>query len=196
MVIITLWGIDRSVNPPEGTNTNVRRSTPASSTPATAVSAKGLEDTAFYNDVLLLSTNDVGGELERHTKSVREFHDDNSRRLADWPLEMTAASTHDTKRGEDARTRISVITELEDEWRQQVSRWITVNRHAHTDVAGVPAPDRNDEWMFYQALLGAWPAEHLDAPVPGTADNDLVERMRVFMREGDQGSQASHQLAL
>ena len=148
-----------------------------------AVSAKGLEDTAFYNDMLLLSTNEVGGELERRTKTVREFHEDNIRRLADWPLEMTAASTHDTKRGEDARTRISVITELADEWRQQVSRWMTVNRHAHTDVGGAPAPDRNDEWMFYQALVGAWPAEHPDAPVPGTADRELVERMRTFMRK-------------
>ena len=148
-----------------------------------AVSAKGLEDTALYNDVLLLSTSEVGGELERRTKSVREFHDDNSRRLADWPLEMTAASTHDTKRGEDARARISVITELEDEWRQHVSRWITVNRHAHTDVAGTAAPDRNDEWMFYQALVGAWPAEDLDAPVPAAADDDLVGRMRAFMRK-------------
>jgi len=148
-----------------------------------AVGAKGLEDTAFYNDVLLLSTNEVGGDLERRARSVREFHDENSARLADWPLEMTATSTHDTKRGEDARVRISVISELEDEWRQQVSKWIAVNRHAHTDVGGTPAPDRNDEWMFYQALVGAWPAERLDAPVPDTAGGELVERMHRFMRK-------------
>jgi (1->4)-alpha-D-glucan 1-alpha-D-glucosylmutase len=148
-----------------------------------AVSAKSLEDTAFYNDVLLLSTNEVGGDLERRTRSVQEFHDDNLARLADWPLEMTAASTHDTKRGEDARLRISVIPELEDEWRQHVSRWVSVNRHAHTDVGGTPAPDRNDEWMFYQALVGAWPAERLDVLVPASADCEFVERMRRFMRK-------------
>jgi (1->4)-alpha-D-glucan 1-alpha-D-glucosylmutase len=148
-----------------------------------AVSAKGLEDTAFYNDVLLLSTNEVGGDLERRTRSTAEFHDDNRRRLTDWPLEMTAASTHDTKRGEDARARISVIAELGDEWKQHVARWTTVNRAPHATAGPGMAPDRNDEWLFYQSLIGVWPPEPPDAIVPGAADPQLVERMRTFMRK-------------
>jgi (1->4)-alpha-D-glucan 1-alpha-D-glucosylmutase len=145
------------------------------------VVAKGLEDTAFYRDVLLLAANEVGGDLRYRTRSVAEFHAENQYRLSRWPYEMTTSSTHDTKRGEDARARIRVISERSDDWRQHVRRWTQMNADARGQAAGVPAPDRNDEWMFYQSLVGAWPAEPIEAPIPATAPEDFVERMTVFM---------------
>ncbi len=145
------------------------------------VVAKGLEDTAFYRDVLLLSANEVGGDLRYRTRTVAEFHAENIYRLSRWPYEITAGSTHDTKRGEDARARIRVIAERPDEWRVHVRRWSTLNSAAHTNSNGSSAPDRTDEWMFYQSLVGAWPAEAMDAPVPTTAPPDVVERLTAFM---------------
>ncbi len=145
------------------------------------VVAKGLEDTAFYRDVLLLSANEVGGDLRFRTRSVAEFHAENLYRLSRWPYEMTAAATHDTKRGEDARARIRVIAERPEEWRAQIRRWSSINEPARSLSQGLSAPDRLDEWMFYQALVGAWPAEALADPVPAAAPADLVDRMSVFM---------------
>lgn len=147
------------------------------------VVAKGVEDTAFYTDVLLLSANEVGGDLRHRSRSVAEFHKENQHRLARWPLEMTAGSTHDTKRGEDARARINVISELPDEWRTHVNRWSTINDPARTALQTTTAPDRNDEWLFYQALVGAWPAERMDAPIPEGASGEFLDRMQQYMRK-------------
>jgi (1->4)-alpha-D-glucan 1-alpha-D-glucosylmutase len=147
------------------------------------VVAKGVEDTAFYTDVLLLSTNEVGGDLRHRASTVEEFHRENVHRLTRWPLEMTAGSTHDTKRGEDARARINVISELPDEWRAHVMRWHAITGGARTSVADGLAPDRNDEWLFYQALIGAWPAEKLGAPVPQRASDEMLSRMQTYMRK-------------
>jgi (1->4)-alpha-D-glucan 1-alpha-D-glucosylmutase len=145
------------------------------------VVAKGVEDTAFYTDVLLLSANEVGADLHHRASSVEEFHSANLHRLARWPLEMTAGSTHDTKRGEDARARINVISELPEEWRAHVARWTAINEAARTRLADGEAPDRNDEWLYYQALVGAWPAEKLGAPVPAQASAEMLARMRGYM---------------
>jgi (1->4)-alpha-D-glucan 1-alpha-D-glucosylmutase len=147
------------------------------------VVAKGVEDTAFYTDVLLLSANEVGGDLRHRTRPVEEFHRENLHRLTRWPLEMTAGSTHDTKRGEDARARINVISELPDEWSTHVTRWSAINDGARTPRGDGHAPDRNDEWLYYQALVGAWPAEKLGAPIPTSAPMPFVERMRTYMRK-------------
>jgi (1->4)-alpha-D-glucan 1-alpha-D-glucosylmutase len=145
------------------------------------VLAKGLEDTAFYRDVLLLSANEVGGDLRYRTRSIAEFHADNAYRLSRWPYELTAGSTHDTKRGEDARARIRVIAEQPDEWRSAVRKWSTLTEGARTFRQGAGAPDRLDEWMFYQSLVGAWPAEAFDAPIASRAEPELAERMTAFM---------------
>jgi (1->4)-alpha-D-glucan 1-alpha-D-glucosylmutase len=145
------------------------------------VVAKGLEDTAFYRDVLLLSANEVGGDLRYRTRTVAEFHAENIYRLSRWPFEMTAGSTHDSKRGEDARARIRVIAERAGEWRAHVRRWSALNAAARTTSNGSSAPDRIDEWMFYQSLVGAWPAEPMDAPVPKAAPQEFVDRMTAFM---------------
>jgi (1->4)-alpha-D-glucan 1-alpha-D-glucosylmutase len=135
--------------------------------------AKGLEDTAFYRHNVLLSLNEVGGDPSRFGVSAAEFHELNRLRRQQWPYEMIATATHDTKLGEDVRTRIDALSELPEEWGREVSRWMRLARPARTIVEGDPAPDRNDEYRFYQALLGAWPPEGVTAP--------FVERMQAYM---------------
>jgi (1->4)-alpha-D-glucan 1-alpha-D-glucosylmutase len=143
------------------------------------VQAKGLEDTAFYRYNLLLSLNEVGGDPSRFGRSVAEFHEANARRLQDWPFEMLASSTHDTKLSEDVRARVNAISELPADWSREVSRWMRTNKNARTRIDGEPAPDRNDEYRFYQALVGAWPLDLLhDVRL---APSDLVERLQAYM---------------
>ena len=121
--------------------------------------AKGLEDTAFYRQNVLLSLNEVGGDPSRFGVSAAEFHELNLLRRHEWPFEMIATSTHDTKLGEDVRARIDVLSEMPDDWEREVSKWMRFNKAARTIVDGEPAPDRNDEYRFYQVLTGAWPAD-------------------------------------
>jgi len=135
--------------------------------------AKGLEDTAFYRHNLLLSLNEVGGDPSHVGMAAGEFHERNRLRQQDWPYEMLATATHDTKLGEDVRTRIDVLSEIPDEWGRDVSRWMRLAKSARTILDGEPAPDRNDEYRFYQALLGAW-------PVDGVSDT-FVERVQAYM---------------
>jgi len=136
--------------------------------------AKGLEDTAFYRYNLLLSLNEVGGDPSRFGVSAADFHDLNRQRRHDWPYEMIATSTHDTKLGEDVRARIDVLSEIPEEWDREVAKWMRLNKPARTIVDGEPAPDRNDEYRFYQALVGAW--------LPGdTASPEFVKRLQVYM---------------
>ena len=141
--------------------------------------AKGLEDTAFYRYNVLLSLNEVGGDPSRFGRSVEEFHDANAARAATWPFEMLATATHDTKLGEDVRARIDVLSEFPDEWSRQVSRWMRINKAYRTIVDGEPAPDRADEYRFYQALIGVWPP---DVPEDATqAPAGLVDRLCEYM---------------
>jgi (1->4)-alpha-D-glucan 1-alpha-D-glucosylmutase len=121
--------------------------------------AKGIEDTAFYRHNVLLSLNEVGGDPSRFGLLAAEFHEMNQLRRQDWPYEMIATATHDTKLGEDVRARIDVLSEIPEEWERHVSKWMRLNKGARTIVDGEPAPDRNDEYRFYQVLLGAWPAD-------------------------------------
>jgi (1->4)-alpha-D-glucan 1-alpha-D-glucosylmutase len=138
------------------------------------VHAKGLEDTAFFRYNLLLSLNEVGGDPERIGRSVDEFHDANARRLESHPHEMLATATHDTKLGEDTRARLNVVSEIADSWSREVARWMRLNRAHRTIVEGEPAPDRNDEYRFYQALAGIWPVDR-------QPDAELVERLKAYM---------------
>lgn len=119
------------------------------------VTAKGVEDTALYVYNRLVSLNDVGGV--QRAISAEEFHSTNTRRRARWPATMNATSTHDTKRSEDVRARINVISEMPAEWTRTVLRWQRMNRGLVKDHNGGRAPSANDEYLIYQALLGAWP---------------------------------------
>ncbi|HEX4592418.1 MAG TPA: malto-oligosyltrehalose synthase, partial [Gemmataceae bacterium] len=121
------------------------------------VTAKGVEDTAFYVYNRLVSVNEVGGEPESFGLSLAGFHRRNAARLQRWPHAMLASSTHDTKRSEDVRARINVLSEIPEEWRGALLRWNRTNTARKSIVDGELAPGRNDEYLFYQALLGAWP---------------------------------------
>jgi (1->4)-alpha-D-glucan 1-alpha-D-glucosylmutase len=142
------------------------------------VQAKGLEDTAFYRYNALLSINEVGGDPSRFGRSVAEFHEACTRRRRAWPYEMLATATHDTKLGEDVRARLNAISELPGEWGRDVSRWMRTNKGLRTPLENDPAPDRNDEYRFYQALVGTWPAEGAPSAEGLTAD---VERLKGYM---------------
>jgi (1->4)-alpha-D-glucan 1-alpha-D-glucosylmutase len=123
------------------------------------VMAKGVEDTAFYVYNRLISLNDVGGYPERFGTSVASFHERNNERRLKWPHSLLATATHDTKRGEDVRARINVLSEIPEEWRDALSRWTRMNEPKKTGTKEGRAPDRNDEYLLYQTLLGSWPDE-------------------------------------
>ncbi|HYL80494.1 MAG TPA: malto-oligosyltrehalose synthase, partial [Candidatus Acidoferrum sp.] len=127
------------------------------------VKAKGVEDTAFYRYNRLVSLNEVGGEPDRFGVSLEEFHDQCLTRQEKWPTGLSATSTHDTKRSEDVRARIAVLSEIPREWRAAVSRWHRWNGRHASEVDGRPAPDKNDEYLLYQTLVGTWPLAALDA---------------------------------
>jgi (1->4)-alpha-D-glucan 1-alpha-D-glucosylmutase len=142
------------------------------------VQAKGLEDTAFYRYNVLLSLNEVGGDPSRFGRSVEEFHESNVTRAAVWPYEMLATATHDTKLGEDVRARLNVLSEIPDEWGREVARWMRISKAQRSIVDGEPAPDRVDEYRFFQALVGVWPA---DLPPGRGAPGELIERLTGYM---------------
>jgi len=126
------------------------------------VMAKGLEDTAFYRYNRLVSLNDVGGDLNRFGTTTPEFHLANQERLRSWPHTMLATSTHDSKRSEDVRARINVLSEISGLWRLRVRDWKRFNRGHKCLVNDRPAPSANDEYLLYQTLVGAWPSEPLN----------------------------------
>jgi (1->4)-alpha-D-glucan 1-alpha-D-glucosylmutase len=141
------------------------------------VMAKGVEDTAFYVYNRLVSLNEVGGNPERVGVSVAAFHHQNDQRLNSWPHSLLTTSTHDTKRSEDVRARINVLSEMPREWNKAVASWARLNANKKTAVDGEPAPDRNDEYLLYQTLLGAWPLE----PVTPEGFAQFRERIAAYM---------------
>ncbi len=114
------------------------------------VMAKGVEDTAFYRDHRLVSLSEVGGNPTDFGVSPADFHTASGARQQHWPAAMTALSTHDTKRSEDVRARLAVLSELPDEWGAVVREW----------AARAPSPDRDIGYLAWQTLVGAWPLPH------------------------------------
>lgn len=121
------------------------------------VTAKGFEDTALYRFNRLISLNEVGGDPNRFGTPLAEFHAEMAERARAHPVGLSATATHDTKRGEDVRARINVLSEIPGEWRQRIARWQRLNRKHRTTVDGRPTPGANTEYMIYQTLVGAWP---------------------------------------
>ena len=115
--------------------------------------AKGVEDTAFYCYNRLVSLNEVGGDPAEFGVGIEEFHEFCRRRQENWPHTMLASSTHDTKRSEDVRARMNLLSEIPDVWRAAVLRWSKMNESRRQNNL----PDRNAEYLFYQTLVGAWP---------------------------------------
>jgi (1->4)-alpha-D-glucan 1-alpha-D-glucosylmutase len=144
--------------------------------------AKSLEDTAFYRYHRLLALNEVGGDPAASALSVAEFHERMTERAAKASQGLTATATHDTKRGEDARTRLLALSELAEDWRHGIRDWRTLNAGLIDRSTSLRAPSRAHEYMLYQALLGAWPLDGLDAA--------FVDRMAAYAikaaREGKQ----------
>ncbi len=143
------------------------------------VIAKGVEDTAFYRYNPLTSLNEVGGEPAQGALSLEDFHDENGFRAEHYRWSLIATSTHDTKRSEDVRARIDVLSEIPQLWRKAVNRWSRLNRRFRREVDGEPAPSRNDEYLFYQALAGIWPPESPDEET----HQHIVERMQGYMEK-------------
>jgi len=141
------------------------------------VMAKGVEDTAFYRDVPLLSVNEVGSHPPTATVGLSQFHQENLFRQKHFPGAMLCSSTHDTKRSEDVRARINALTEIPEIWRTALGRWSRWNRHFRSEVHGETAPERNDEYLFYQTLIGIWPAKTIDTDEHA----QLVQRIQQFM---------------
>jgi len=122
------------------------------------VMAKGLEDTACYVYVRFVSVNEVGGSPANFGTSVSEFHRLNQQRAKQWPSSMLGTSTHDTKRSEDVRARLDVLSEIPANWAAQVMKWRRMNRGRKTKLRdGRIVPDNNEEYLLYQTLVGCWP---------------------------------------
>lgn len=126
------------------------------------IMAKGLEDTAFYMYNRLVSLNDVGGDPEKFGLSVPEFHRHNAERARLWPFSLLSTSTHDSKRSEDVRARINVLTEMPAEWRLHVLNWRRINRGKRRRTRDGYGPSGSDEYLLYQTLIGSWPLGELD----------------------------------
>jgi (1->4)-alpha-D-glucan 1-alpha-D-glucosylmutase len=136
------------------------------------VMAKGVEDTAFYRFNRLLALNEVGGQPEQFSTSIAAFHYANAERAKRTPHAMLSTSTHDTKRGEDARARLAVLPEIADEWTHYVIAWSRI-LHAGNSGAMQETPlDCNDEYAFYQLLMGSWPMELSTGSLPDKAAID------------------------
>jgi len=137
-----------------------------------------LEDTAFYRYNRLVSLNDVGSDLHRFGTTTPEFHLANQERLRSWPHTMLATSTHDSKRSEDVRARINVLSEMSGLWRLRVREWRRFNRSHKTLVNGRAAPSPNDEYLLYQTLVGATPSDPLNDT---DVWKDFCERIENYM---------------
>jgi (1->4)-alpha-D-glucan 1-alpha-D-glucosylmutase len=135
-----------------------------------ATMAKGVEDTAFYSYFRLVSLNEVGGNPGRLGVPVEDFHKWCSQTQARMPFTLLATSTHDTKRSEDVRSRINLLSEIPQAWEEAVARWAALNSRHRTGEM----PDRKIEYLLYQTLVGTW-------PIP--ADR-LQHYMRKAAREG------------
>ena len=139
------------------------------------VMAKGLEDTAFYVYNRFVAVNEVGGSPKQFGVAVDEFHRENRKRGEQWPFSILATSTHDTKRSEDVRSRLDVLSEVPKAWSAQVFRWRRANRAKKRLLSdGRYVPDLNEEYLLYQTLAGTWPFDSV-------VGKEYVERIKQYM---------------
>ncbi len=147
------------------------------------VMAKGLEDTCFYIYNRLLSLNEVGGDPRRFGVSPAAFHHANRERNTYWPHGMLNTSTHDSKRSEDLRARINVLSEMPGEWQKALTRWSRCNRGFRTKVGHGSAPSKNDEYALYQNLVGVWPFGRMDQEAKASLTGRIEQYMLKVIRE-------------
>ncbi|MGL5132946.1 MAG: malto-oligosyltrehalose synthase, partial [Planktothrix sp.] len=137
------------------------------------LTAKGVEDTLFYVYNRFVSLNEVGGAPNHFGISPDTLHQFNKKRGKTWPHTLNTTSTHDTKRSEDLRARLNVISEIPDDWEAQVRTWMALNREQKTETNGRIIPDGNDEYFLYQNLIGSYPFDEIEYP-------EFVERVKQF----------------
>jgi (1->4)-alpha-D-glucan 1-alpha-D-glucosylmutase len=144
------------------------------------VMAKGLEDTALYRYSRFIALNEVGSLPDQFGLSAATFHKENRRRAENWPRTMLATSTHDVKRGEDARARLAALSLVPEQWIDRVPAWSRILRARRGDVEGGAPPAPNDEYLFYQNLVGTWPAE---MTLPNELDRALLAQYVVRLQQ-------------
>jgi (1->4)-alpha-D-glucan 1-alpha-D-glucosylmutase len=153
------------------------------------VTAKGIEDTAFYRYNRLVSLNEVGAYLGRFGTTSAEFHLANQERAQDWPYTMLTTSTHDSKHSEDVRARINVLSEIPGLWRLRARDWRRFNRKHKRTINDKPAPSAGDEYLLYQTLVGAWPAElRADTDECKSFCQRIEDYMRKALREAKENT--------
>ena len=144
------------------------------------VMAKGLEDTACYVYTRFVSVNEVGGSPGKFGIPVAEFHHGNQLRAEYWPNSMLGTSTHDSKRSEDVRARLDVLSEMPRNWAVQVMKWRRINRSRKVEMADErTVPDNNEEYLLYQTLVGAWPLR-MDTDEERV---NFIQRMQQYMEK-------------
>jgi (1->4)-alpha-D-glucan 1-alpha-D-glucosylmutase len=142
------------------------------------VMAKGMEDTACYVYNRFIAVNEVGGSPRQFGITTHEFHSGNLKRAESWPYSMLVTSTHDTKRSEDVRARLDVLSEMPKTWAAHALRWRRTNRLSKRMLSdGRQVPDPNEEYLLYQTLVGTWPFDlSTDA-----LRNEYAERIQQYM---------------
>jgi (1->4)-alpha-D-glucan 1-alpha-D-glucosylmutase len=145
------------------------------------VMAKGMEDTAFYRYFPLASLNEVGGDPARFGITVEVFHDKNRQRMCERPHGLSATSTHDTKRSEDVRARLNVLSEMPAQWYRHILHWQKLNQGHKTQLNGMEAPDANDEYLIYQTLVGAWPLSPSREVGPSEWRDEFHQRIEEYI---------------
>lgn len=139
-----------------------------------ALMAKGVEDTIFYVYNRLLSLNEVGSNPSLFGIQIRDFHECNQKRCHEWPYSLNATSTHDTKRGEDVRARLNVLSEIPHEWGFFLKESAKANRYLKKIIFGLTVPDKNEEYFIYQTLVGAYPFFEEEVP-------QFKERLKLYI---------------
>lgn len=135
--------------------------------------AKGGEDTLMYTYERFIGHNDVGDSVESFGLTTKQFHQKMIKRQKHWPLSLNTTSTHDTKRGEDVRARLNVLTDLPEKWIARVKHWQEINASLREEFS---APDVNDEYFIYQTLTGAY-------PMPGQDEDHFAERLEEYLQK-------------
>ncbi len=138
--------------------------------------AKGVEDTSLYVYNALLSLNEVGGDPRPVAPDSPPFDQFVQNRARQWPYALNASSTHDTKRAEDVRARINVLSEIPAEWSRRLNRWSRLNASKKKQINGQLVPDRNEEAFLYQTMLGAWPLDSVEMPPLKSRLNDYLTK--------------------
>ena len=147
------------------------------------VTAKGIEDTALYIYNRLVSLNEVGSEPVRCGVATDALHQWMTERAGRWRHALSATATHDTKRSEDVRARINVLSELPEAWKHATTRWARANRRGRSTIEGESYPSRNEEYLLYQTLIGSWPVEPMDAAGERAYRERILAYMHKAMRE-------------